>query len=65
MKKHTGVGESPFPHSLPNGKVVKDERCQCGMLRSQHGPGRFGAFGHGECTQTGCVQFTWKERIYV
>ncbi len=52
---------NPFPHVLPNGKVVLDEICKCGAKRTEHGP-RF-VYGHGECARTGCAQFTWKATI--
>ena len=38
---------------LPNGRVIVDERCTCGLLRSEHG----GLMGHGGAPD--CLQFTW------
>lgn len=53
---------SPFPRTLPDGKVATDELCHCGALRSQHND-RF-AYGHGPCQPTNCAQYTWARTIY-
>lgn len=44
---------------LPNGKVVIDEMCACGRLRSNHG----GFMGHGGIVEI-CKQFTWTDFIF-
>ena len=54
---------NPFPRKMPDGRVVLDEKFCCGAARTEHGPGRFGAFGHGACERTGCPQFTWAEMV--
>lgn len=48
---------------------VKDERCTCGHLKSEHsgrrhavGKGAVSVVGHGQCRATdecACSQFTW------
>ncbi len=43
---------------LHNGKVVLDEKCECGLRRTTHG----GLDGHGSAP--GCPQFTWMGFIY-
>lgn len=46
--------ESPFPRKW-DGKVVVDEKCTCGCLRSQHYHSL--AWGHGCCRRprAGCI----------
>lgn len=57
------LGRSPFPATLPNGKVVVDEMCHCGHLRSEHRT--ILAFGHGDCTMCkDCPKYTWKAMIF-
>lgn len=56
------INNNPFPRTA-NGRTVTDEECYCGALRTEHGPGPAGAFGHGACARTDCVQFTWKKMI--
>lgn len=51
--------ENPFPYKTPKGVMILDELCSCGHLRSSHGPGVAGAFGHGSCETSGCPKFTW------
>ena len=38
---------SLFPRKMPNGRVVLDEVCLCGHLRSEHRDTI--AYGHGSC----------------
>ena len=53
---------------LPNGKVVVDEVCRCGHLKSEH-TDTFQA-GHGRGMHMAridgcdCIKFTWKDFIY-
>jgi hypothetical protein len=56
------MGLNPFPRVTPT-RVVLDEECRCGALRTEHGT-RF-AFGHGACERTGCAQFTWVGMVSV
>jgi hypothetical protein len=51
--------ENPYPFKTKTGKLIYDELCACGKLRSQHGPGFGGAFGHGSCELSHCPRFTW------
>lgn len=44
---------------LPNGKVIIDEMCACGELRSKH----CGLLGHGGFNEI-CRQFTWANFIF-
>lgn len=44
------------------GRLIIDEKCNCGALRTEHQP-RY-APGHGPCHRTGCRQFTWSENVY-
>jgi hypothetical protein len=41
---------------------IKDERCYCGHLKSEH----FNTLvrGHGKCKKCWCKKFTWKEFVY-
>lgn len=58
--------ESPFPRKLPDGRVVVDELCQCGCLRSQHYHSI--AWGHGCCRQEkqvcNCPKFAFKAFVF-
>ena len=44
---------------------VKDERCECGHLKSERGFKNAFALGHGACEVDGCdcQKFTWKEFV--
>lgn len=53
---------NPFPITF-NGRTIADEECRCGAMRTEHGPGPAGAFGHGACVRTKCEQFTWKRMV--
>lgn len=61
-----------IPYTLRCGRVVVDEHCACGGLRSQHTPHTFilnggdsvDIEGHGECAATGCAKFAWRGFIY-
>ncbi len=51
----------------PNGKIIADERCSCGLRRSNHS----GSQGHGSAVgcisvrkRVVCPQFTWAGFIY-
>lgn len=49
-----------FPRTVGKGRVIVDEKCECGHLRSSHygiGP----VAGHGGCGQPSCdcQKFTW------
>lgn len=51
---------------MTTGKIdpskIKDERCYCGHLKSEHWD-RFSQ-GHGPCIKCDCPQFTWKEFVF-
>ena len=52
---------------LPSGKVIVDERCECGLRRSKHGGlmGRGVAVGCiGVRNRVKCPQFTWVGFVY-
>lgn len=53
-----------FPRTLANGKIVRNEECYCGHVRTSHGD-RYDV-GHGKCDREGCAcaQFTFKRRLY-
>ncbi len=55
---------NPFPFRLKDGRTILDERCTCGRKRTEHAPGRAGAFGHGPCAASKCPQFTWTATLY-
>jgi len=40
---------------------VKDEKCECGHLKSKHND-RYDK-GHGSCQKCGCPQFTWQSFV--
>ncbi len=40
-------------------KKVKDGRCICGALQSEHR----GFEGHGDCVKTNCEKFRWKHNV--
>lgn len=53
----------PFPRAAGDGRIIVDELCYCGNLRSKHsgvGP----VFGHGACPAGRCKKFTWKSPVY-
>jgi hypothetical protein len=54
--------ENPFPRNF-NGRIIENEECYCGAMRTEHSPGPAGAFGHGACLRTKCKQFTWKRMV--
>jgi hypothetical protein len=53
-----------FPWTAANGKVIVDEKCGCGHMRSKH----YDRFmpGHGHCSDTDCdcPQFTWVKTVF-
>lgn len=49
----------PWPFMRRDERVIEDQKCACGRLQSEHGPGFGGAFGHGSCEASGCSKFTW------
>jgi len=58
---------SPFPmtiveHRTGRTRSVIDEICKCGALRTEHSTRV--AFGHGNCTRTLCLQFTWRAFVF-
>lgn len=56
--------DSPFPTPTANGrKIVEDEVCLCGKLRSEHADLVVG-WGHGPCEETNCIRFTWRRAVY-
>jgi hypothetical protein len=51
-----------FPMKMPDGRVVINERCQCGHLRTQHR----GIVAHGTCEEVracGCEKYSFAEWI--
>lgn len=60
VRDHT---ENPYPYMTPTKKLIVDELCSCGRLRSEHGPGAAGAFGHGSLESSGCPKFTFARMI--
>ena len=57
--------ENPFPKLCPSGRMITNEQCTCGCLRSEHLDIAF-AYGHGACTQCGgCQKFTWRRFVIV
>jgi len=46
------------PKTLPDGRVIVDERCSCGSPRSEH-VGRYGPNA-----ATGCERFMWASLIF-
>jgi len=48
---------SPFPRRLPDGRVIVDEKCRCGHLRSEHNDTLLN-YGHGSLPGV-CDQFSW------
>jgi len=53
--KHTH--KKPFPHKLPDGRIIVDEKCSCGCRRSEHEDSTY-EYGHGK-GPAGCEQFVW------
>lgn len=54
--------ENPFPKLCPSGKIIVDEVCTCGHLRSEHSDTI--AFGHGNCGHCFCQKYTWKALLF-
>jgi hypothetical protein len=59
---------NPFPATLKDGRIVLDEKCACGHLRTEHQDRlRGAAFGHGRCKQSRfchCDRFTWVAHVF-
>ncbi len=51
-----------FPWVLKDGRVVVNEMCRCGHVRTRHydtlSP------GHGQCLSCQCPRFTWVKHIF-
>ena len=58
---------NPFPRTFNNAgsntkTTIIDEMCDCGKKRSDHNDSEI-AFGHGNCPESNCNQFTWIQNI--
>ncbi len=60
---------NPFPRTVPNGRVITDEKCVCGGLRSEHetlitwghGPGKANA---DKPLTRDCPRFRWASFVF-
>lgn len=54
-----------LPCLLPDGRLIIDERCTCGALKSEHQTHRYRHTKHkGPCPRTGCGEYTWAEFVF-
>ena len=64
-KKKAVKAKAPKKEKMPE---IKDERCYCGHLRSEHdyhaGARTPANKGKGRCLKCACFKFVWKEYIY-
>ncbi len=58
----------PFPTTLKDGRLVINEVCRCGHLRTEDQDALRGiVVGHGRCKKSrfcGCTKFSWASRIF-
>ena len=65
MATEKGTGMNYPARLVASGKIVINEKCSCGAMRTEHEDGRAQfAQGHGPCKRTGCREFIWAKNVY-